>query len=282
MLSFYYLLVIRFSWRESQLRRVRKWFLSVPMLGVIASFVALPHIGNGYMFCVITPPPLADSYWPMSILQSLPIFSCLLIATVNTLLVYAAVRKQEKRGLKWRFPSTKGTVGHTVSNGRLSDDSVGNDEESPHNEKRDTVATSMRRVSSQILDSAMATLNQSRLQRATFWQSLFYLGAFYFSWFVLAVVNVSFVNDRVALVPYWCWALLSFVAPLQGFTNFFVYVRPKLIARRERRDGAKSPVLNSESPSKRGTQSPLDTSTKPSTDHEKMEQGHDSFSTIES
>ena len=65
----------------------------------------------------------------------------------------------------------------------------------------------------------------SRLHPTVFWQCLFYVLAFYITWPILFGVYLASVD---ANGPLWLTLIVAFVAPLQGFNNFLVYVRPKL------------------------------------------------------
>ena len=65
----------------------------------------------------------------------------------------------------------------------------------------------------------------STLEREVFWQCLWYCVAFYVTWPVMFAVYLASVdvNGPLALT-----LTVAFVAPLQGFSNWLVYVRPKL------------------------------------------------------
>ena len=266
MLSFYYLLVIRYNWKESQIRAKRKWFHLPPMIGVVLAFVSIPFIGVGFVICQTIPPPLADSYWPISVVQTFPIGFNLLVATVNTLLVYATVRAQEIRALQWRFPNTSPSTVATnsgsqtaaaaamASAGTISRaSSVDRDDEddmfsataetaaattttaSTSRSRRGSLFGSLGRNSSAATTASNETNAASRMRTATFWQSLCYLGAFYLSWLNLVIINVGFANGEGVRIPYSVWATWAIVSPLQGFTNCMVYLRPRMVARRRKR-----------------------------------------------
>lgn len=238
MLSCYYLLVIRYSWPDSRLRKARIYFHIPPVLGVVAAFASIPYIGNGFAFCFVLAPPAAASYWPITFIEVIPVLTCLLVATVNTLLVYAAVRRQERKMRKWRFPSTDNSTTRSKS-GLVTEGKSVDGKQEDKSLQRDPVNRSFRtikRMSASIQSNSQAN---NKLQRAAFWQGLFYLGAFYLSWTCMIVINVAFANERVLLVPYWCWAFYTFTIPLQGFLNFFVYIRPTVISKWQRKVAAR-------------------------------------------
>ena len=59
-----------------------------------------------------------------------------------------------------------------------------------------------------------------------FWQGLFYALAFYVTWPILFSVYIASVDVGG---PLGLTLTVSFVAPLQGFNNFIVFVRPKVL-----------------------------------------------------
>ena len=70
------------------------------------------------------------------------------------------------------------------------------------------------------------------LERTVFYQSIFYVMSFLISWPILFAMYLASVDVDG---PYGLTATIAFVAPLQGFNNFLVYIRPKINQwRRER------------------------------------------------
>lgn len=65
----------------------------------------------------------------------------------------------------------------------------------------------------------------SKLEQAVFWQCLFYVMAFYVTWPIVFAVYLASID---AGGPLWLAITVAFVAPLQGFSNAVVYIRPKL------------------------------------------------------
>ncbi|CAB9498701.1 expressed unknown protein [Seminavis robusta] len=63
------------------------------------------------------------------------------------------------------------------------------------------------------------------LEKKVFWQCLFYVLAFYVTWPLMFSVYLASIDVDG---PLGLTMTVAFVAPLQGFTNFLVYVRPKL------------------------------------------------------
>ena len=66
----------------------------------------------------------------------------------------------------------------------------------------------------------------NQLESQVFWQCLFYALAFYVTWPILFSVYIASVDVGG---PLGLTLTVSFVAPLQGFNNFIVFVRPKVL-----------------------------------------------------
>jgi hypothetical protein len=89
-----------------------------------------------------------------------------------------------------------------------------------------------------------SSVTKKKLENAIFWQSVFYLGALYLSWPILLVSNFSSLSKGSLYFPYAHWVVATFLCPLQGFSNFVVYARPRLLSRyrkKQRRNGSKLP-----------------------------------------
>ena len=66
-----------------------------------------------------------------------------------------------------------------------------------------------------------------RMERSVFWQGAFFLGAFYTTWgFLLASFFIVSTD-----MPFEFWVLVFTLAPLQGFWNCLVYMRPRVLQR---------------------------------------------------
>ena len=66
----------------------------------------------------------------------------------------------------------------------------------------------------------------NQLESQVFWQCLFYVLAFYITWPILFSVYLASVDVNG---PLGLTLTVAFVAPLQGFNNFLVFVRPKAL-----------------------------------------------------
>jgi hypothetical protein len=73
--------------------------------------------------------------------------------------------------------------------------------------------------------TARYSMTSPNLERQVFWQCLSYVMAFYITWPIQFTVYVGLLDEvnRIGFT-----LLMAFVAPLQGFNNFLVYVRPRV------------------------------------------------------
>ena len=69
-----------------------------------------------------------------------------------------------------------------------------------------------------------AILLSTNAEAAVFWQSAFYLLGYYICWPILIVAILNAESQSLNF-----WAVLSFIAPLQGFLNCLVFVRPRIM-----------------------------------------------------
>jgi hypothetical protein len=215
-LSFYFMLVVRYGMKENQLKKLQLW-LNLPALivGFALAFGGIPYYSYVFSGCYIPPPPLVEDYRFIVIFAVVPICTAIVILTANTLLVYWAVRKQMIAARKWRISravprSNNSTVAGTLAaSGRISmiTDASGTSEEHWNR------------------SSEMPKTVIERMERQTFWQALFYLGAFYLTWPILLVsqLNESAASSFPVVI------IVFILAPLQGFLNFLLYARPRIL-----------------------------------------------------
>jgi hypothetical protein len=200
-LSFYFLLVVRYGMRENQLKKLQLWFhIPALIVGFALAFGGIPFYANDFWGCYIPPPPLVEDYRYIVIFAVVPICTAIAILTVNTGLVYWAVRKQMIAARKWRInikPKTPSLAESLAS-------STNPDASGRSSEMRQTVI--------------------QKMERQTFWQALFYLGAFYLTWPILVASNLN--SNAGTVYPF--MIIVFTLAPLQGFLNFLLYARPRI------------------------------------------------------
>jgi len=75
-------------------------------------------------------------------------------------------------------------------------------------------------------------VGKKSLEAKVFWQALLYTLSFYIKWPILFSVYIVSTDytEGYDKANYALPAIVSFVAPLQGFSNFLVYARPFLMA----------------------------------------------------
>ncbi|CAB9503335.1 expressed unknown protein [Seminavis robusta] len=82
----------------------------------------------------------------------------------------------------------------------------------------------------------------SKMEQAVFWQCFLFMLAFYITWPITFSVYLDAIDDK--LDNFGLSLTVAFVAPLQGFNNFLVYIRPKLANRqRSTAEGSSSGYL---------------------------------------
>lgn len=178
-LSLYYLLVIAYRWRESQLRNIRYFLHGIPLtVGTTLAFGILPVHSWIEYGCHLLPYPDGD-LWKIVLFAVLPIGFSVLCISSTMILVYCIVRRTDEASRRWRFGA------------------------SPASKK-------------------------ASMRSQVFWQAILYTVSFYVTWPIMLAVYVSGADTRSNSFGF--AVLVAFVAPLQGFSNFLVYIRPRMLA----------------------------------------------------
>jgi hypothetical protein len=184
------------------------------IVGFALAFGGIPVYGNVFWGCYVPPPPLAETHYRNVIFAS--ICTAIAILTVNMGLVYWSVRKQmiaaRKSRISWvRRRNDSSLARNATASGDL-----------PMNlDASDLSVQSRRRETGEMVIQKM--------ERRTFWQALFYLGAFYLTWPILLAPPFIQNGREEDKYPYTLTVLM--LASLQGFLNFLVYARPRILKR---------------------------------------------------
>ena len=110
-LSIYYLLVIRYGWREERLRKIAVRLHAPPLLfGWGLALGGIPVYENSYWGCWILPDPKSPAFIRSVMFFVVPLLVVLIVASVNMFLVYLAVRRQDRRADKWRISGRRRSV----------------------------------------------------------------------------------------------------------------------------------------------------------------------------
>ena len=226
-LSIYYLLVIKYNMRESALQKLKYWF-HVPTLivGVGLAFAGIPFYETIFVTCHVAPPyPLsvyggsdeisltgAETHVPVYIFSIVPLSIVMIVGSINMLIIYWHVRKQDLAANRWRINvRAEGSQGESPSSSTLS---------SRWSEWKSKLFSKKK-------NGQNNNTNPNRLSKAVFWQSVFYMSSFLLCWPIYFVANLR-VDEKFR--DYAFWVALVTLFPLQGFFNSLVYFRPQIAA----------------------------------------------------
>lgn len=103
-LSIYFLLVIRYGWKEARVKRIEPFLHFIPLVWALTTAITalcLRILGNAMLWCWIS--PQYDSYrWG---LFYAPLWTMILVVSVNCIMIYMYVRQLENSTKKYRFES---------------------------------------------------------------------------------------------------------------------------------------------------------------------------------
>lgn len=226
-LSIYYLLVVVYGWKDYQLRKVRPYLLTVPIVcAMILAFSAIPFYDSVWLGCFIVPRPFVDD-WAAIGFSFGPIIFTSIISTACQIRVYWSVRTTVRKAQQWsmdlrlkqRSEKDKYTYNAPPSNTSqfitpaLADQRQREKEEEEKTKKREFRCNCCKN----------SPLLQDNAEAAVFWQSGFYLFSYYLCW---PVVLVGLANAESQDFVF--WMVLAILGPLQGFFNCLVYIRPRV------------------------------------------------------
>mmetsp|Transcript_9665 Transcript_9665/g.16084 ORF Transcript_9665/g.16084 Transcript_9665/m.16084 type:complete len:224 (-) Transcript_9665:114-785(-) len=176
-LSFYFLLVIVRSYRDSQLQKIRLWLIGVPfVVGTVLALASIPYIWPVGYACHISPPvehrpDSPDTWGPFLGLLLVPGLVAVTITTGVMLRVYWHIRGLNQKSRQWQFGdqrSTSQTAGSSPA-ARIS-----------------SLCRSVRASLGRLQRSSRSGTDQ--LQKEVFWQAMSYLVALYVAWILLLVM----------------------------------------------------------------------------------------------
>jgi hypothetical protein len=186
-LSIYYLLKIRFNWKDSSLKRIEPIFHGFPILyGVGTAITALVKqlYGNVFWTCWINPdPPQANFRYFQWFFLFAPVWLCIIIQTIIMVVLWWMMRKQE------RMIAQKYQLREEGGRQRTS---IINEKEVKHSSK-----------------IAM--------------QGILYVCGFYITWFFPTVQRITELSHGQNFFVF--QALDTGLLPLQGLLNVLIYMR---------------------------------------------------------
>mmetsp|Transcript_29180 Transcript_29180/g.44119 ORF Transcript_29180/g.44119 Transcript_29180/m.44119 type:complete len:427 (-) Transcript_29180:152-1432(-) len=100
MLSIYYLLIVRYKWKEHEIKKLQKYFFGIPFIWALATAsvsVGLSLFQGANFWCWIAPLP-SQYRW---IFYYGPLWITIFIATTAMVLLYSSVKQTELKAKKW-------------------------------------------------------------------------------------------------------------------------------------------------------------------------------------
>lgn len=242
-LSTYYLLVIRYGWKEDRIRTIEPYLHLMPIfwgMGTAIAGLPLTLFNNANLWCWIAPfPQNCDGNTSVECTRGAnadiyrwaffygPLWVMILIVTTNVVLIQHYVRSIERRGNMHRSAS--------VAIRAQNASSLANNGKSPdHSARRSSTWNSgaFSRSFHTPNQTASSLKYTKRVARQCFW----YAAAFYLNWTALTIVRVMQTSSEKA-VPFALLLIASMTTPRQGLPNFLVYLGPRFFRARR-----KSPV----------------------------------------
>ena len=212
-LALYYVLTVRYQKTERQMAKFEKWtHILIALFWIITGVVGVvlglfnPALFDCWIFdeppfCSAIPDvPCNRPYYGVDYIAAqyylyyVWIYASFVICAVSMALVYQTVYQQEKKMVKYSRSASQVTED--------GDDGTSN-----------------------IKDSATAkSKDDFKRSRRVAWQGIFYVGAFYITWFI-PTINQIYANVTGLLSPFPLFAISMFFIPLQGvsFVLFMSY-----------------------------------------------------------
>lgn len=202
-LSFYYLLVIKYSWKPANLLKLEKWMHLFPIaFGLITASITLGlnsfHAASWNCWIAAPPEEKTKKYHLVSWLRMgefyIPLWICILISLINMFRVYLHVKKGEKKVLRWQ--SHRGN-----------------------------------------------SYQRYRHTKAVATQGLLYFAAFIFAWTFPTIVRLYEFQSKGARAPQWLYLVAATMIPCQGTFNAMIYFRLRFKKMRMRNPDKKIVLL---------------------------------------
>ncbi|KAL9183978.1 hypothetical protein ACHAXT_002064 [Thalassiosira profunda] len=203
-LAVYYFLVIKQGWNDSRLTKIR-WalFLTPIAVGLAWAFAGIKFYDSLNLWCNNT-----ASYWP-----DIPVAIAIGVATIIMALVCWDVYKKEKASAKWRGGAAAVNSSTAATEQNESKRCCG-------------IIPKLSRKGTSGGDNGRQSLSSQ-----IFWQSFFYLLAFYLTWPPYLALQYAWAGGR-SFTNYGLILTAATMVPLQGFWNVLVYLRPRYLQKR--------------------------------------------------
>jgi len=234
-LGLFYLCTIKYGWRDEALKKL-EWTCHISALsfalvtGIICLHLEL--FNPAFIHCWIADHPKGctqdpnvectrgDGNLALALgwgFYYVPVYIGFVVASFSMWLVYWHVRSVEKATLKYSVRA----LSTPVLSGLSSDENAAS-----------IVSGAFRqaKISQQRKEEEKRKL---QLSRQVFKQGMWYLFAFFATWFWPTVTTIC---ESFGYYYYWILVLLAITLPMQGFLNWIVYIRPRFLRYREKHD----------------------------------------------
>jgi hypothetical protein len=218
-LALYYYLRLCRRWTESDIRRYAEPFIHLFVIGfslITATVGLIMQLYNPSLWCWIYALPYgceADiglgclrgnhaTVYQWGLFYG-PLWFMIFWMTFMLLLIYLHVRKQEQKTAQYMYHNTPSRITSTVS------------QQTPKQLRSRSRAARVRKKRSHA--------------RAVATNAAFYVSSFYIVWLGPTLCDVVFDQARGTVAPFWLYMFSTCMLPLQGFFNFLVYIRPKVM-----------------------------------------------------
>ncbi|CAB9500656.1 expressed unknown protein [Seminavis robusta] len=209
-IALYYLLSIRFAWKEKRIRESIEPFFYLYAIGVGLG-VSLPGLFLGYYgpanyWCSSQPTDVAKNAY---LIWYIPAWVVLFFVTGVMISIYAHVLATEKKAEKYSFKKSilRIQIESAAIQGTCSASSA-------------TIRTALRHQ-----ESIRRTQDRTKQSRQVAVQAFFYCIAFYLT--LVFPTTVRTMQATKGETPYAILLLHSFFLPAQGFMNCLVYMRQR-------------------------------------------------------
>lgn len=253
-LSFYYLLAIKHSWKDTRLFKWALVFHGIPLasgLGTAIAGVALNIFHSANLWCWIGTNPSAPSedvnVYRMTFFYG-PLWFSIIMVTINLILVFLYVRritlKSQTYTTSWMTSSSPNNAAFDAS-GRSNGEELYLDQgfskefELPGKNKSNRNAEKNHAEDLRVQPTTRVSpeFSLADRKREVAMQSLRFVISFLITWLPISSVRIAQMLELE--VPFGLLLFAAMMTPMQGLPNFFAYlfplIRTKLTAMRVKR-----------------------------------------------
>lgn len=242
-LGLYYLYTIKYSWRSQQLQTLEMaCHVSAVSFAIITGIICvhLELFNPAFVHCWIADYPKGCSTNPDVectrgdgdlatalgwAFYYVPVYIGFIIAATSMALVFFHVRSVEQKTIKFSLRQSQSHFTSTqmemISTNSITDANSSTLESLKASKKEESKAAA----------KVFKAKQKLQLSRRVFNQGMWYLFAFFATWFWPTVTTIF---ESVGQYHYWILVLLAITLPAQGFLNWIIYIRPRFLKYREK------------------------------------------------